>query len=269
MFRLSKRHKLSLSGLLLGIVLWLGAPGPPARAQSGQGETSAIASPARTPIETVRAFYQALHQRRFREAFAISIYKPAVEGLSDAEMTELRPDFEKVAAAIPENFLVTGESITNDEATVFIKLHEDEKAPIEPVFLTKTSAGWIVGGKQDQGVVKKSGKNFFFNARIETHHAEVEGMLQRIAAVQSAYASQHQGKFGDLAALIKAGYVPKDIEGPETTGYRFQIVLGADARSYTVTAVPAVYGRTGKLSYFMNQSGQVQSKDVKGKPLKG
>ena len=50
-----------------------------------------------------------MRERRFREAFALSIYKPAIDGLSAAEFEELRPDFEKMAAAIPEKIDISGE----------------------------------------------------------------------------------------------------------------------------------------------------------------
>jgi len=42
----------------------------------------AAASPTqRTPSDVVREFYKAMHEHRFKEAWALTIYKPAVEGL--------------------------------------------------------------------------------------------------------------------------------------------------------------------------------------------
>src|SRR5688572_24060680 len=35
----------------------------------------------RTPTETVREFYKSLRERKFREAFSLSIYKAAIEPL--------------------------------------------------------------------------------------------------------------------------------------------------------------------------------------------
>ncbi|MEJ7618488.1 MAG: hypothetical protein WKF30_16325 [Pyrinomonadaceae bacterium] len=91
-------------------------------------------------------------------------------------------------------------------------------------------------------------------------------MMLRLFAVQNAYQLQHQGEYADLPKLIELGYLPKDLEGTETTGYRFQLALAEDKKSYTVSAAPASYNRSGKLSYFMNQTGVAKSKDVKGKP---
>jgi hypothetical protein len=66
--------------------------------------------------------------------------------------------------------------------------------------------------------------------------------------------------------LITAGAIPKDLEGPETTGYNFHINKAADGKSWYATAEPAQYGRTGRLSFYLDASG-VKNGDVGGKPL--
>jgi hypothetical protein len=91
-------------------------------------------------------------------------------------------------------------------------------------------------------------------------------MLKRISIAQLVYNQQHGGKYGDLPALISAGLVPKDLEATESTGYRFHITLASDAKSYTAGAEPARYGRTGRLSFFLDRTG-VRSADNGGKPL--
>lgn len=220
----------------------------------------------RTPTETVREFYKALREKRFRDAFALSIYKPAIDGLTQAEMQDLQPDFEKLAANIPENIQFSGEQMSGDIATVFVKVASDASAQPEPVALLRVGNVWIVGDRENQEIVKKSGKDFFFKARIETHHNEAQAMLQRIAIAQLAYSQQHGGLYADLPTLISAGLIPKDIEGTDSTGYIFHVNTVNNAKSYTVSAEPAKYGRTGKLSFFMDQTG-IRSGDVGGKPL--
>src|SRR4051794_4941052 len=82
---------------------------------SAQSSTqSAVAAAAATPTEVVRAFYTALREARFRDALMISVYRPAIEPLSAAELEELRPDFERIAGAVPPDFEFTGESISGD-----------------------------------------------------------------------------------------------------------------------------------------------------------
>jgi hypothetical protein len=250
-----------------------------------------------TPSDTVREFYKAMRERRFRDAFALSIYKSVIDGLSDKEFQELRPsfkdlsdeqfaalrskyqkltpaefddlkpDFERLATAIPEKVDISGEQISGDAATVFVRVKEDDKPEqAEPITLIRVDGRWIVGDKENQQIVRKAGKEFFFNARIDTHHNEVQDILKRIALAQLVYSQQNNGQFGDMAALIAKGLIPKDLEGTETTGYRFHINVTADKKSWTAAAEPAQYGRTGRLSFFMDATG-VRSGDAAGKPL--
>jgi hypothetical protein len=219
---------------------------------------------ARTPTETVREFYKMMRERRFREAFALSIYRPAIEPLSAEEFEELRPEFEKMAVAIPEKIDISGEQTSGDISTVFVKITSgDPAAQAEPVGLMRDAGVWIIGDKENREVVRKAGKKFFFEARIETHHSEVQAMLQRINIAQQAYALQNKNIFADLPTLIQAGLVPKDIEA---IGYRYHVSLSKDAKSWTARAEPLDYNRSGRLSFFMDQTG-IRSADTGGKPL--
>jgi Domain of unknown function (DUF4878) len=235
------------------------------------GSSTALAQTPRSPTETVREFYRMMREKKFREAFGMSIYRPAIEGLSTPEFEELRPDFEKMAIAvserIPEKVDITGEQISGDAATVFVRvLDADGKEKIEPASLIKLENSWVVGDKENLELVKKEGRKFFFEARINAHHADVQDLMTRISLAQVVYSQGHNGQFANTAELITAGLIPKDIEGVESTGYRFQVVRSADGKSWYATAEPAQYGRTGRLSFYLDASG-VRSGDVGGKPL--
>jgi hypothetical protein len=52
-----------------------------------------------------------------------------------------------------------------------------------------------------------------------------------------------------MNALIDAGYLPADSRSSATTGYVYSVTVSADKKRYSAAAVPAVYGRTGKLSF--------------------
>ena len=230
-----------------------------------------MAQTPRTPTETVREFYKMMREKKFREAFGMSIYRPALEGLTAQEFEDLRPDFERVAIAItekiPEKTEITGEQISGDTATVFVKvLDADGKEKVEPATVIKVDNVWIVGDRENLALVKKEGKKFFFEARIIAHHNDVQDMLTKVTLAQVYYSQGHQGKFGNTAELVAAGAIPKDIEGTESTGYRFQIVRTADGKTWYATAEPVQYGRTGRLSFYLDASG-VRSGDVGGKPL--
>lgn len=223
--------------------------------------------PTRSPSDTVREFYKAMREKRFREAFGMSIYKPAIDGLKPQEFEDLRPDFEKMALAIPEALNITGEQISGDAATVFVKVKEgDAPEQAEPISLMRLEGSWIIGDKENQEIVRKAGKQFFFNARIDTHHDEVQVLLTRISLAQLVYSQQHNGLFADLATLIAAGLLPKDLEATDSTGYRFHVTSVDSGKSWNAAAEPAQYARTGRLSFYMDKAG-VRSADKGGKPL--
>ena len=251
----AKRLKWTLSAAVIALLVC----GSTAFAQSQ--------APQQSPSDTVRAFYKLMREKKFREAFALSIYRPAIDPLTPAEFDDLRTDFEKIAGAIPEKVNITGEQISGEIATVFVKVKDDaSKDQPEPMTLILTNGSWVVGDKENQQIVSKAGKNFFFNARIDTHHDEVQKMLTRISLAQLLYSQQHAGKFADLPTLVLGGLIPKDIEGTDSTGYRFRITTSSDGKTWNAAAEPAQYGRTGKLSFYMDASG-VRSGDVGGKPL--
>jgi hypothetical protein len=233
--------------------------------------STAAAQAPRTPTEVTREFYKLMRDKKFREAFAISIYRYALEGLSQQELDDLQSDFEKMATAVGEGIqgpdFITGEQISGDTAAVFLKVPSpDGKEKTEPISLMKLDNAWVIGDKDSLALVKKQGKKFFFEARINAHHSDVQDILTRITLAQVVYSQGHNGLFGNMAELVAAGLVPKDIEGIESTGYRFQIVRAPDGKSWYATAEPTQYGRMGRLSFFLDASG-VRSGDVGGKPL--
>jgi hypothetical protein len=230
-----------------------------------------FAQTQRTPSDVVREFYKAMRERRFKDAWSLTIYKPAVDGLSAADMEDLRQDFEEKAAVIPESVEITSEQIDGGTATVFVKVPISDSTPqniSQPLYLIKSGGDWIIGDEANQAIVKKAGRRFFLDALITQHHSDIEDLLKRVIAVQIVYAQQHGG-FGDLTALINAGLVPKVAGDPKELGYNFRVNVGPDGKTYVAGAEPVRYGHSGKLSYWMDQTGTIKSLDNGGKPLSG
>ncbi|HYP01618.1 MAG TPA: hypothetical protein VER76_15615, partial [Pyrinomonadaceae bacterium] len=128
---------------------------PSAQTKTPPAQTQTTSTQPRTPVQTVSDFYRALRERRFRDAFALSIYKPAIEGLSAEEFAELQPEFEKLAGAVPEKIEFGGEQISGDTATVFARVG-GESAQMEVITLMRGEGGaWIFGDAENQAIVKR------------------------------------------------------------------------------------------------------------------
>jgi hypothetical protein len=272
--RYSKNESSKPASLICGVAMLCIVAGAACKAQNTAATSSqnsaTTASQPRTPTDVVREFYKAMREHRFREAFAFTIYKPAVEGLNAEEMEILRPGFEEKAAQIPATVEIMGEQISGANATVFVKIPPDVSTPqvtSQPVNLLKSGSSWIIGTEADQAEVKKAGRRYFLDGLIAEHEGDVEDILKRLVLWQGVYSQQHGGQYGDFPALIKAGMLGSNVIDPKLSGYNFRITVGKDGKSYIATAEPVSHGKTGKLSYWMDQTGLIKSADKGGKPF--
>ncbi|HEY0050775.1 MAG TPA: hypothetical protein VGB68_15895 [Pyrinomonadaceae bacterium] len=232
---------------------------------------------ANSPADAVRTFYKNLRERRFREAMLMTNARPAIEGLTDAEMQDLSADFEPIAKQVPPDIQINGEIVTGNLANVTAKMPNDETGVLEDkVFnLRRENDAWIIltADEKAEALVKKEGKNYFFGIRVEVHHVEAQLMLERITKAQTIYALRNPNSFADMQTLIDQGLLAGDALGTESTGYRYSISVSPDKKKYFATAEPAVYGKTGKLSFLVevegaNKQARLKSQDKKGQSLK-
>jgi hypothetical protein len=227
-----------------------------------------------TPSETVRAFYSKLREKKFREAIFLTNLRPAIEGLTDDELKEFAVDFEAVARNVPAEVEINGEIITGDQATVTAKLpDDDDKLSIQEIRLQKRGEIWVIlsADPATEKAIEKDGKHYFQNLKVSTHQEEAKTMLDRIAKAQMVYSLQNNGEYSEFQKLIKDGLLPSDVLSSESTGYSYLLSLSPDRKRYSVSAMPAIYGKSGKLSYRLdlNEDGKpfVKSGDQGGKPL--
>ena len=267
------RSKLSLPRslfvrLLLTAFAAIALVGSPA-ACTAKTSSPSLAQP-RTPSDVVREFYKAMREHRFKEAFVLTIYKSAIDGLNAEEMELLRPGFEEKAAAIPAAIEIAGEQISGNNATVFVRVPAEAASPqvtSQPLNLIKAGDSWIIGSEADQAEVKKAGRRYFLDALIGEHEGDVEDIFKRLLIWQNIYSQQNGGRFGDFPALIQAGMLGANVIDPKLSGYNFRITVGKDGKTYVATAEPAQYGKSGKQSFWMDQTGAIKSGDKGGKPF--
>ena len=84
--------------------------------------------------------------------------------------------------------------------------------------------------------------------------------LWMISNAEREYKEKNRTTFGSIEQLIEGGFLEK--ERVETNGYKLDLRLTAEG--FEITAVPTEYGKTGKLSFFMDQSGVVRGGDRGG-----
>jgi hypothetical protein len=249
----------------------------PALSESkSQPSKASIKIEPNSPADTVRVFYKGLRERKFREAMFLTNLRPAIEGLTDAELKELQVDFEPLAAQVPAEIEINGEIISENKATVTAKLPDvdTEKLGVQEIKLRRDNGVWVILTVEEavETEVKKEGKNYFFALRIKTHHEEAKAMMERIHKAQMVYAVQNAGHYADIPTLTAKGFLPQDVTTSDSTGYNYQIQLSADKMKYTAIAVPAVYGKTGKMTFQFvadgNKISSLKSQDNKGQAFK-
>ena len=219
-----------------------------------------VAQGDESPTAIVKKFYQQLHARKYIEGFRLSVYSPAVETLSPDEVRELEPEFTRIAAGIPENLETSGEQISGEIATVFIKMPGVSQPQEIP--LVKIEGRWRIGDKDTWKLAKREGRDFFFNARIGISENEAVDWLDEIFGAETVYV-RAKSQFATLEELIKLGGVSQQLA---ESGYRFEVKVADEGKTFSVTAVPAQYGHTGRRSFYLDQTGVMRAEDRKGQP---
>ena len=228
----------------------------------------ALAVPARaqqklSPTDTVLAFYRLLRQQNYTEGFAYSVYREAIEGLSEEDLAELAPEFQQTFSDIPEKIDVRGEQVSGDVATVFARFGDSEE--VQEVGLIKVDGRWLVGDRDSLEQVHSERTNFFFNARIHVDHNAAFELVRRIMGTEDVR-FQSKKAYATLEELVAQEGLSDEIKDGVASGYRFTVFVTPDRQAFTLVAVPIHYGRTGKLSFFSDGK-SVHAADAAGRPI--
>jgi hypothetical protein len=87
------------------------------------------------------------------------------------------------------------------------------------------------------------------------------GALYMIASAEQRYKEgTGSGSYGTLEQLIAENLVQKDTM--EKSGYRFEVTVSGD--KFEATAAPIEYGKTGKMSYFIDNTYVIRGADRNG-----
>lgn len=245
-------------------------------APSVQQSPAATAQKADSPTGAVQEFYKAMREKRFRDALLMTNLRLAIEKLTPAEIADLTPDFEPMAARVPEKIELSGEQISGNLASVFVKSNDPltNELKLDEIKLRRENNAWtlLTGDAETEMAAKREGASYFFKMRLEARHADIDLTLQDIIKAEFAYSLLHKNGYTDFQTLANEKLLSAEVTNSDIMGYRFRLQLADDKKKYTVNAEPVQYGKTGKLSFLLT-SGDVKSQpriqkdDKNGAPL--
>lgn len=137
----------------------------------------------------------------------------------------------------------------------------ENTSPAGPIVsaYNKLSREWILEGPRRE--------------RIETSQNSAIGALNMLVSAELAY-REKGGRFGSIDELKTAGTldsIAADLIANDLSAYRLEVVATGDGESakFTVTATPVMYGRTAKLSLYIDETGIMRGLDKQGAVARG
>ena len=122
-------------------------------------------------------------------------------------------------------------ALSNDGQGPFHELH------LPKSLLTLLAAG-IASGAEDSPLL--------------TNESIARSLLQTVASAEATFQStKGDGRYGTLEELLKEGLISKDLL--EKYGYKIDVVVSSNR--FEAIAIPVEYGRTGRISFFVDESG--------------
>jgi len=98
-------------------------------------------------------------------------------------------------------------------------------------------------------------------APLQTNEAVARSALHSVARAEASFqAEKGNGRYASLDELLSEGLVSKEL----IQRYGYTIELTVSANKFEAIAIPVEYGKTGRLSYFIDDSGVLRAGDHGG-----
>lgn len=267
------RPRMTSLWLALFLVGWL--PGAlVAQSPTSPTPTSPTQASALTPTDTVQTFYRLLREQRFTEAFQLHVCGPAVE-MTPQQLAELEPEFLKLIG-IPEKLTTSGETVTGDDATVFVVVPADAtpgsqpaRTTTAPVGLIRSNGRWLIGDRETQALALAHGGNFFklseegVFVKMTQNEDAMARLVTQLVEIEQVFARNNRGQYGTLPELVtRRDEFREDIarllaslESGEILGHTITIEVTPDRRDFAVYVVPKRHNYDGRYSFYADRSG--------------
>ena len=86
------------------------------------------------------------------------------------------------------------------------------------------------------------------------------GMIYRLSMAEDEFKQKNGGAYATIEQLIAADMLPKD--SMDESGYRFEVTVSGD--KFEISATPLEYGKTGRLSFFLDHTHVIRGGDKNG-----
>ncbi|HLN99207.1 MAG TPA: DUF3352 domain-containing protein [Pyrinomonadaceae bacterium] len=169
-----------------------------------------------------------------------------------------------VAPSLVEQYTVgAGRFGANDKLNQFLSrvnpvvdpltyaLSNDGSGPLHELHLPKNLVQLLIAGASSE----------VEQGPLRSNEAMARSALHMLAASEATYsAGKGSGRYATLDELISEQLVSKDLL--ENNGYRIELTVSGN--KFEATAVPIEYGKTGRLSFFIDESGALRAGDHNG-----
>ncbi|WP_058880697.1 hypothetical protein [Chloracidobacterium thermophilum] len=263
--------------LALFLVGWL--PGAlVAQSPTSPTPTSPTQASALTPTDTVQTFYRLLREQRFTEAFQLHVCGPAVEKMTPQQLAELEPEFLKLIGGIPEKLTTSGETVTGDDATVFVVVpapadatpgSQPARTTTAPVGLIRSNGRWLIGDRETQALALAHGGNFFklseegVFVKMTQNEDAMARLVTQLVEIEQVFARNNRGQYGTLPELVThrdqfredIARLLASLESGEILGHTITIEVTPDRRDFAIYVVPKRHNYDGRYSFYADRSG--------------
>lgn len=130
-------------------------------------------------------------------------------------------------------------------------LSNDGQGPLHELHVPKTLLQLIIAGASSEAA----------QAPLQTNEAVARSALHSVARAEASFqAEKGNGRYATLDELLAKGLVSNEL----IQRYGYKIELTVSANKFEAIAIPVEYGKTGKLSFFIDESGVLRAGDHGG-----
>jgi len=130
-------------------------------------------------------------------------------------------------------------------------LSNDGQGPLHELHMPKNLLQLLIAGASSE----------VSQAPLQTNERIARSTLQSVAGAEASFwTDKGDGRYATLDELVSEGLVNKDL----LQRYGYTIELSVSGNKFEAVAIPAEYGKTGRLSYFIDETGVLRAGDHGG-----